>query len=153
MFITKFDLCKLFMALSLYFKPLLNEVACVNTISTWSCLLRSVSFIYLLYRCPQVVHYKQYWELRCDDNIIMNVTEACFCTDIHLHWEFLVIVFWAWFIYLWYNEQHCHMLRLHSIKLWDGYWILNLKGCGRKVLWPGIRHYHTICLAGLRKTT
>jgi len=40
----------------------------------------------------------------------MNVTEACFGTDIHLHWAFLEIVFWAWFICLWYTEQHCHML-------------------------------------------
>lgn len=84
------------------------------------CLLPSFSFIYLLYSCPQVVHHKQYWELRCGDNIIMNVTEAWFDTDTHLHWAFLEIVFWARFIYLWYTEQYCHMLRIHSIKLWDG---------------------------------
>lgn len=111
------------MPLSLYFKLLMIKIACVDTISTWSCLLPSVSFIYLLYRCPQVVHYKQYWELRCGDNIIMNVTEACFGTVTHLHWSFLEIVFWAWFIYLLYTEQHCHKLRLQRVKLWDGYLI------------------------------
>jgi len=30
---------------------------------------------------------------------------------------------------------------------------MNFKGCGKKVLWPDIRHYHTICMAGLGTTT
>jgi hypothetical protein len=31
--------------------------------------------------------------------------------------------------------------------------IMNRKGCGRKKLWPNLRHYPRICLEGLRKTT
>jgi hypothetical protein len=28
---------------------------------------------------------------------------------------------------------------------------MNWEGCGRKWLWPKLRHYHDICLQGLRK--
>jgi hypothetical protein len=31
--------------------------------------------------------------------------------------------------------------------------MMNWKGCGRKQLWPNLRHYPNICLQGLRKTT
>jgi hypothetical protein len=44
-------------------------------------------------------------------------------------------------------------LRLCNMDWRGDTWMLNWKGCGRKVSCPNLRYYFSICLEGLRKTT
>jgi hypothetical protein len=44
-------------------------------------------------------------------------------------------------------------LRLYCVEWKGDRWMMNWKGSGRKRSWPNLRHYLSICLEGLKKTT